>query len=142
LIARVPSYAEFEAGIGRVEYLSTNTKQKGLVQYLLQRLDQHQRHGPPVDYTKMTIEHIAPESPPSGSATVDGVGRLGNLLLLGEGLNNKLGNKAFADKQKLYKGAVVPVDTVLTGATDWTVVEIDKRTKELAKVAYEKVFRV
>ena len=32
LTARVPSYAEFEAGIGQLEYLSTNTKQKGLVQ--------------------------------------------------------------------------------------------------------------
>lgn len=66
LKARVPSFPEFEAGFSRLEFLSTNTKDKGLVQYLLQRLDHHQREGPPVDYPKMTIEHIAAENPPPG----------------------------------------------------------------------------
>ena len=142
LKARVPSYAEFEAGIGQLEYLSTNTKQKGLVQYLLQRLDQEQRTGPPVDYAKMTIEHIAPENPTVGAVMLDGAGRLGNLLLLDEASNIKVGNKPFAEKKKLYNVAAVPVDSTLAAATNWTFAEIDARTKLLAKLGYEKVFRV
>lgn len=138
---RVPSYEAFEASIIQLEYLSTNTKQKGLVQYLLQRLDQEQRKGAPVDYSKMTIEHIAAENGP-GSDHGDGTGRLGNLLLLDEPSNVKVGNKAFAEKKKLYSAVGVPLDQELMNASSWTTVEITARTKALAKVAYEKVFRV
>jgi hypothetical protein len=142
LTARVPSYAEFEAGIGRLEFLSTNTKQKGLVQYLLQRLDEAQRTGPPVDYEKMTIEHVAPESPPAGTALTNGIGRFGNLLLLDQESNDKAANKSFVEKKKIYQATGVPLDTTLAAATNWTPAEIDARTKALAKLGHEKVFRV
>ena len=142
LKARVPSLAEFEAGVERLEFLSSNTKQKALVQYLLQRLDEHQRTGPPVDYSKMTIEHVAPERPAPGVLVEASVGRLGNLLLLDEPANTKVGNKSFAAKQKVYLAASPSVDRALRDATQWTSTEIDARTKALAKLAYEKVFRV
>jgi hypothetical protein len=142
LKARVPVYAEFEAGIGQLEYLSTNTKQKALVQYLLQRLDHELRKGPPVDYTKMTIEHIAPENPASDALVIDGTGRLGNLLLLDEASNDKVANKPFTEKKKLYEIAAVPLDSTLADAENWTATKIDARTKALAQIAYNKVFHV
>src|SRR5439155_16707669 len=93
---RIPTYAEFEANFYQIEFLAGNTKQKGLVQYLLQRIDAFYRSGAPADYDKMSIEHIAPENPPAGTASsITHVGKLGNLLLLHESLNNKLGNKDF-----------------------------------------------
>ncbi|MFZ2650140.1 MAG: DUF262 domain-containing protein [Burkholderiaceae bacterium] len=143
LKSRVPSYLDFEASVSQLEYLSSNTKQKGLIQYLLQRIDQHQRQGTPVDYSKMTIEHIAPENPPPGTTAVVGAGLLGNLLLLDEGTNNKVGNKLFAVKKEHYKAAATPLDPVLAGAsTNWSAIEIKARTKALAELSYEKVFRV
>jgi hypothetical protein len=142
LRARVPSMAEFEAGFSQLEFLSTNTKQKALVQYLLQRLDQHQRKSAPVDYAKMSIEHIAPENPAAGAATATSVGRVGNLILLDEKTNSKVGNKSFSTKKALYKSAPTPIDEVLNKATQWTSKQIDERTRALAKLAYEKVFRV
>ena len=142
LKARVPSYLEFEAGFAGLEFLSTNTKDKGLVQYLLQRLDVHQRKGPPVDYGKMTIEHIAPEKPPAGVHFNPATGRMGNLIFLDQGTNNKLANKSFADKKALYGAAQVPMDNELKNAAAWTEAQIDVRTKALAKLAYEKVFVV
>lgn len=142
LRTRVPTYADFEAGFEQLEYLSTNTKQKSIVQYLLQRLDQHQRNSLPVDYAKMSIEHIAPENPAGGASAVASVGRIGNLVLLDERANSKVGNKPFAAKRTLYKTALTPLDTVLDRASQWTSTEINSRTKLLAKLAYEQVFKV
>lgn len=142
LRARVPSYAQFEASVEELEFTTTNTKQKTLMQYLLRRLDTYQRKGPPVDYSKMTIEHIAPENPLAGSTHVNAVGKLGNLVLLDEATNNKVANKGFAEKLATYKASHVPLDTTLTNASKWTDKLIETRTKLLAKIAFEKIFRV
>lgn len=142
LASRVPSYSEFEAGMEGLEYTSSNTKQKALVQYILVRLDQHQRSGAPVDYSKMTIEHIAPENPLGGAVPISRVGRLGNLLLLDEATNGKVANKPFASKCPLYSSSGLPLDATLAKASVWTDVEIEARTKAVSKLAYEKIFRV
>lgn len=142
LKARVPTYLEFNAGFAGLEFLATNTKEKGLVQYLLQRLDMYMRKGAPIDYSKMTIEHIAPENPPPGIVASPQAGRLGNLLLLDEETNNKVANKAFLEKKAAYKAVHVPLDAVLEAAPAWSDAKIDDRTELLAKIAYEKVFIV
>jgi hypothetical protein len=141
LKARVPSFAEFEAGVEKLEFLSSNTKQKAIVQYLLQRIDAHLRPGAPVDYEKMTIEHVAPEKPSTGTAEAS-VGRLGNLLLLDGTTNSGLGSKPFVKKRAAYVTASVPLDASLSGATEWTSLEIDMRTKALARMAYDRIFRL
>jgi hypothetical protein len=67
LRARVPSYDEFEVNLSELRYLSDNTRDKPVVQYLLRRL--HERFagaGNAVDYTAMTIDHIHPENPAVG----------------------------------------------------------------------------
>jgi Holliday junction resolvasome RuvABC DNA-binding subunit len=63
-------------------------------------------------------------------------------MLLDESSNNKVANKLFAEKRKLYKAAMVPLDTTLTTATKWSDREIVARTKALAKLGYDKIFRV
>jgi hypothetical protein len=142
LKTRVPSEAEFQAGIGQLEFLSTNTKQKALVQYLLQRIDEHLRSGAPVDYSKMTIEHVSPENPPTGTPVEPGVGRLGNLLLLDHPTNDNVANKPFLTKQRAYVKAGVPLDETLRLATKWSSLEIDSRTTALGTLGYAKIFRV
>jgi uncharacterized protein with ParB-like and HNH nuclease domain len=142
LSARVPSYEQFEASLLELEFLSTNTKQKALVQYVLRRIDAHLRKGAPIAYAKMTIEHIAPEHPPLGTAPLANVGKLGNLVLLDEGTNNKVANKPFDKKLEIFKKVHLPMDAVLSGAALWTDATIEARTKALAKLAYEKIFVV
>lgn len=139
---RIPKYAEFEANFHEIAFFSGNTKDKALVQYLLQRLDMYQRSGPPLDYAQMTIEHIAPENPAAGAPVVPPtrLGKLGNLLLLDQAFNDKVANKAFAAKRDAYKTAKVPLDAAIKGAKHWTDIDIDNRTAYLAKLAYEKVF--
>ncbi len=139
---RIPSYDEFVANFREIEFRSDNTKQKALVQYLLQRFDAHARDGTPVDYEAMTIEHIAPENPAGGGSALPNVGKLGNLILLPEAANSKLGNSDFAAKRSAFRAAGVPLDAVLESSNDWSIAEINQRTEDLAKRAHEKVFRV
>lgn len=141
--ARIPVYQEFEANFSQIVYLSDYTKQKPLVQYLLERFDSEQRTGAVVDYSAMTIEHIAPEHPSAQSTALkDHVGLLGNLILLPADLNVKLANKSFKVKKKAYEENGVPLDPILAGANRWTDEEIDKRTGYLAEQAYKKIFKV
>ena len=90
----------------------------------------------------MTIEHVAPENPPNGVPPLPSAGAFGNLLLLDEVANNKVANKPFSEKKKAYQAASVPMDTTLISATAWSKTEIEARTKTLAKLAYDKVFKL
>lgn len=140
--ARIPSQQEFEANFHEVSFFSENTKQRALVQYLLRRFDQHLRTGPPVDYDSMTIEHIAPENGTGPGVSSTRLGKIGNLLLLPDSENVKLGTKDIKAKRLAYKSLNVPLDPVLARAPAWTDAEIDRRTSHLAKVAFEEVFKV
>lgn len=142
MVDRIPTYAEFEANFHEIVFVSSNTRDKALVQYLLQRLDVYGRSGPPIDYSLMTIEHIAPEHPAAGAPAVPAshVGKLGNLILLDQKLNDKVANKGFTAKRTVYASAGVPLDDVLKKAQQWTEAEIDQRTHALAKLAWEHVF--
>ncbi len=140
---RIPSYQEFEANFSEIYFVSGSTKQKALVQYLLERMDSSLRGNAAIDYSVMTIEHIAPEKP-SGTSTVSSsrVGQLGNLILLPEKVNVKIGNKSFTVKKAEYKRQGIPLGPVLSEAAKWTDTEVEARTRHMAKWAYEKVFRV
>ena len=141
---RLPSPAEFLASFSELQHTGDSSKQRLLIKYLLARLDQHGQQNGAVDYDEMSIEHIAPQNPKLGEPTAPlNVGKIGNLILVPEKLNNDvLGNKAFLKKREIYKNASVPIDDVLGSATTWTSVEIDARTNALAVRVQEKVFRV
>jgi len=112
------------------------------VRYLLRRVDAHLRVGTPPDYEQLTIEHLAPQSPSSKGVSPGSVGMLGNLLLVTESQNGKLGNKVFAEKMKILKASDVPLDDPLRKAKRWDDAAIEARTKSLATLCYEKIFRV
>jgi len=139
---RKPTFAEFEAGFQELEFSEENPKHKPLVQYILRRLDEHYRGTTPIDYARMTIEHIAPASPPAGTAKMVHFAQIGNLLLLDEQGNGKVANKDFGAKKGIYKSSGVPLDPILKSATKWGDDEIKQRTALLAKTAYDLVFKV
>ena len=141
---RIPGYDEFEANYREIGFLSDNTRQKPLVQYLLERTDAHFRTTSAPDYTTMSIDHIAPEHPVDGSTvSEDHVGMIGNLILLPDELNNKLANKSlFKAKKQAYEHAGVPMDPVLRDSNSWTDKQVEKRTKFLARSSYETIFKV
>lgn len=71
-------------------------------EYILSETHRLEQNGIPVDYSQMTIEHIYPENPKGSKKLPDTViGQLGNLILIDQGLNDKLANKSFLEKKKI-----------------------------------------
>lgn len=138
LLSRLPDEASFVAGFVDLRYSQLETRQRPLVRYVLEEIDASLRKGDPIDYSRMTVEHIAPQNPQGGRA-LSRHGAIGNLLFVSEDLNGKLKNKEFAEKKKLLKGANVPLDDVLSNADQWSSKEIDARTKHLAQLIYERL---
>lgn len=96
---KLPSKDEFTANFLDLHYSSTYTKEKSLVKYILTKYDKHfsskNKTGTSINYDQMTIEHIHAENDTSNSVELNDIGRIGNLLLMDEQLNGKLGNKPF-----------------------------------------------
>jgi hypothetical protein len=138
---RKPSFQEFEANFQGIVYTSSFTKQKKLVQYILAKTDRTQSAGVHIDYERMTIEHLAPENP-KGSVTAKWVGHLGNLIFVDGETNNKLANRDFATKLRVLKKTSVYLDEEIRKCSSWSDKEIEERTKTLAKLAYDNVWKL
>ncbi|MBK9732376.1 MAG: DUF262 domain-containing protein [Chitinophagaceae bacterium] len=141
---RIPTYDEFLAAFKTLEFTNGYTKQKKIIQYTLAKIDAHyNKSGVSINYDAMTLEHILAQNPPSKSKDHDEYyGKIGNLLLIDEKTNNDLGNKPFSGKKTILQKASIYVDDVLKNATDWTTSEIEQRTINFAKVAYNNVFKI
>jgi len=143
LKSKVPKYQEFEANFVELCYSEQFTKQKKLVQYVLAKFSTHSAHGVAVATDKMTIEHLAsqnPKQPPTLLAK--DIARIGNLLLVDTKLNGKLANKAFPEKKAVLVKSNVPMDDAVRNSKAWQAAEITKRSKEMAKMAFSKIWVV
>ena len=138
---RKPNFPEFEANFLDIAYTSAFTKQKKLVQYILGKIDKTQSSGVHIDYDRMTIEHLAPQNPKTG-VTSKRVGNIGNLIFVDRATNNKLANKDFTAKLKVLEKTNVYLDDDIKKCKNWSDKEIEGRTKALAKLAYDKVWKL
>jgi uncharacterized protein with ParB-like and HNH nuclease domain len=137
---KLPPYEEFVANFTAVSYSKHYTKRKQLVQYVLAKLDRYETSGAAINYSQMTIEHLASQS---GDLKPSQVANIGNLLLCEKDFNsNKLAAKTFAEKKILLKNSKVTMDTTVKKATSWGAKEIDARAKAMAKVAFDKVWKM
>ena len=144
LRARIPDKAEFVAGFKGLRYSDDFTKQKRVVRYALERIEDHlSESGVVANYDQMTIEHIAPQKPASGAPSVsaDHVAAIGNQLLCDNALQDKLQNKPFADKRNILKGCGVAAAKDVVATTHWDNKAIEKRTDRLANLAYDEIWR-
>ena len=138
---RIPSYQEFEANFDEIIYTNENASQKKLVQYILAKIHDYHQPEIPIDYEKMTIEHLFPQNPSNSySLPSETVGKIGNLILLTQQDNNELSNKNFAQKIFYLKDTNIWVDEDIKNATSWGKAEIEQRTKKLAKLAYDVIW--
>ncbi|WP_257196871.1 MULTISPECIES: DUF262 domain-containing protein [unclassified Bradyrhizobium] len=141
LCERIPEETTFVAQFVEVRFLSSDSKQRPIVRYILEKMDHHFRIDKSADYEKMTIEHIAPENPSGQKSSKLDPGNIGNLIFVSKDLNEKLRNKEFTAKKKLLLEAGIPLDHVLKGATQWTTKEITERAALMAKIAYERIWK-
>ncbi len=85
-----------------------------MVQYVLTRLYKYQSKTTAVDFSHMTIEHLDAQANKSSE-----VGRIGNLVLVTEDLNNTLDSQKWPEKRKLLAAAM----------DQWIPEEVKKATK-------------
>ncbi len=137
LADKLPDRDTFFSGISDLRYSETDTRRRQLIRYVLERADGLERKDAAVDYSKMTIEHVSPQNPPPGTDVDESYPLVGNLLLVSEGLNQKLANKPFAAKKTLMDTAGVPLDATLLAATDWGSAEILTRMRRLSDAVYD-----
>ena len=138
---RIPSYEEFEANFKEIIFTNEISTQKKLVQYILAKLHSHHQPDIPIDYEKMTIEHLLPQKPLLGQVVpAEIIGQIGNLILLSEPDNNKLSNKSFIEKIAYLENLKIWIDKDVQNATLWESGEIDLRTRKLAELAYQEIW--
>ena len=138
-----PPYQEFEANFRSILCSEKFTKRKALVRYILRKVTPASPGGVAVDWEGMTIEHLACQSIPKGSGLTDEqVAEMGNLLLVGSDLNDKLKAKPFLEKMRILREENVRVDPYLLRQKEWTAREIRKRTHVLAKEAFDRIWRI
>ncbi len=138
---RLPSYQEFEANFIEISYTDDTDKQKKLVQYILAKIDSYYAGGLPIDYAQMTIEHLSPQNP-KGKEPLENVGQLGNLILVNNDLNNELDNRSFSEKKAILAKSRVALDDIIKNSEKWDEEKVVERTKFLAKLASEKVWKL
>lgn len=133
----LPEYSVFESRFKTIQYTSKQEKDKKLVQYILKKLEVFYA-GDELKPHSFTIEHILPES-----LGTDFVGLIGNLIPLGEKLNNELKDKDFKYKLAKYKDSqYVTVKQFINEyekEENWTKQLIENRTKQIAKILYDNI---
>jgi uncharacterized protein with ParB-like and HNH nuclease domain len=136
---RFPDMAEFVGAFSALSFTDDFTQQKRTVQYVLKRTYEHGSKTANVDPSRMTIEHLAPQS----DKKVTRVGELGNLIWVPESLNLDLGSKSFREKQKiLSKTSGVWIPPEILQASGWGDAEIEARTLEMAEDGYTDIWLI
>ena len=137
-----PGFPEFEANFESILNSERYAKQKGLAQYILRRMHASGSKQNEIDYSNMTIEHLRSQSTASGVESHKLVAMLGNQILIPDKLNQGLGSKSFSEKQKaLRKQQLTWVDQEVLDAKEWNQEAIMKRTKAMARRAYDVVWK-
>lgn len=117
----------------------------GVARYLLAKIENHLRAAKgklPIE--PGTLEHILPQSPerhwrrdPKDPAVKMLINRLGNLTLLRQEENSKVGNESFRKKKDVYgdEKEALYINESVVSASRWTETEIKRRQKFLSQQA-------
>lgn len=140
---RVPDEVEFTVPFSRITFRANYTRERGLARYVLSKLAKHYGMPNEIDLTLLTVEHILAQS--TGEETGDefDVGAIGNLILINEAVNGKVGVKEFKEKKKEFTVANnVYLDPYLKNASEWGYDQIGARGVTLAKVGYDEIWKI
>lgn len=138
-----PSTTAFSAALARVDMYQLRGS---FARYLLYSLEQH---GPnakeiPLDDKTITVEHVMPQTLSEAWETYldehdDQESYEGHLHMLGNlcltGYNSEMSNKLFSDKKPHYETSSFFYTQEIAKQREWTSVEIEARTSELARRA-------
>jgi len=144
LIERVPSESEFIVNFEQILFSDKYTKQRRTVRYILSKFFEADTPSHVADFSQMTIEHVLSQSsgPDLLGDDEKAIAQLGNLLLVPQSLNSRLGEKDFLKKRALLQKAGVTLDKKLLGAESWGPSEIRERTRFQAERAYRSLWKI
>ena len=143
LSERRPGFDEFEVAFRQIGFTNANTKQKGLVRYVLQKFAEHDLFKFAVDVDDLTIEHVAPQAwigKPDWSE--DAIGELGNLFLLDPKMNGALEAKSFQEKIAMLSAGGYSIPAFIAAQADWEARTVREHTNSMAKIAYDTIWKV
>lgn len=123
-----PTDIEFDEAFADLWLSSDTTADRKVLRYVLRRIYQHHRPDAAVDFAKMTIEHLTPQS--KGG---DEYGRIGNLIFVDPAVNQALGSRSFKAKVRILEASDhqwIPKEVL--DSQSWSAARIRKRTRELA----------
>jgi hypothetical protein len=139
----IPSDGDFEEAFRRVRVNSSK-----LARYYLLSLEKELTGQPEpelvpnADEEQVNLEHVLPRNAKAGDWPLfppqdipQWVPRLGNLVLLAKGVNNRLGNKPFADKKPVLSASQLLGTQSAGQEADWTPEAIQRRQDSLARLA-------
>lgn len=137
---KLPSYDEFEVKFLSLSYLSSKTKNKGIVKYALSKQLGAEANGLQIHHDNLTIEHLIPEGSIKKGADEEIVGNIGNLLLTATKTNSDdLADKSPGEKIKLLTNKGYPIKSALINSENWTESEVRDRAKAMASFLYNSV---
>lgn len=143
-----PSYEEFRNaffnfGFSNKNKKYSNTNNRKRMFYVLRKIEEKKQCTNELicNVNECNIEHIM-----NDSETNDITSRIGNLLLLSEQINNKMGNASFDEKKKkLKRSQLQTVQNFLQYYGDkdeWTEQFINERTEAIIKLMYTDVWKL
>jgi len=138
-----PNYEEFEANFVEIFNSKRFTKNERLSKYILRKYHRHNDPNRLLDFDSLTVEHIRSQSSAANAESHQHVAMLGNQILVPEDVNaQQLKDKSFESKRQVLASKNFPVwvDKRVLDASAWNNDAIVQRTKEMAKLSYERIW--
>lgn len=143
-----PQYTDFERSFLNLGFSNKNAKfskfnSRKRVFYILQEIEEYKQETDELvcNVEECNIEHIM-----NDSSINDNTSKIGNLLLLSERINSNMGDDNYKDKvDKLKRSKLISVQNFVKHygeKDDWTDEMIMKRTKSIARLAYDKIWKL
>ena len=137
---RMPSSSEFDAGFEQIHYTRERSGQKALVRYILGKVAEYEKQ-PTVGHTdELTIEHLVPQASLKKGVSAKIVGQLGNLILVDQETNSRIGNKSFPEKRDILVRAGYRLPTAYLEADDLSSEMIESNTSRISNLARTEVW--
>lgn len=138
-----PSIDEFKVAFKEVIYTNSNSKQKNLVRYILEKFSLHYSYKFPVDFDELTIEHLCPQDKiGQDDWRESSVGCLGNLIFLDQNMNGELNTKCFSDKKRILIERGYSLSEFVIESTDWTPEIVLEHADKMAEIAYNEIWKI
>jgi hypothetical protein len=134
---RRPLEAEFDDAFKALWLTDDRPGKRKIVQYALRRIYRFEsgQSGAPIDFSRMTIEHLAPQ----GGGTAN-CGLIGNLVYVSTDLNGRLGNRDWAAKRSVLASATEWIPPEVKVASTWNDSSIQGRSQRLAELGRTKIW--